>query len=168
MGRHITLHPDGRGRRELQKLANDLEGLGRKLEPEIAKDLRTTVVPKMRAAIKQSAAVTLPRRGGLAARAAKSTRTTASGSTRQGVVKIRTASKKFDTASTDRGVVRHPVFGNREVSPRRAAAMPRRWPMPRENPPTRLVATPARPVISMTPLTREAFDVVGGGHGPQV
>ena len=42
-------------------------------------------------------------------------------------------------------------------SPRRAAAMPRRWPMPRENPPTRLVATPARPVISMTSLTREAL-----------
>ena len=35
--------------------------------------------------------------------------------------------------------------------------MPRRWPMPRENPPTRLVATPARPVISMTSLTREAL-----------
>jgi hypothetical protein len=29
--------------------------------------------------------------------------------------------------------------------------------MPRENPPTRLVATPARPVISMTSLTREAL-----------
>src|SRR3954454_10709744 len=30
-------------------------------------------------------------------------------------------------------------------------------PMPRENLPTRLVATPARPVISMTSLTREAL-----------
>ncbi len=35
--------------------------------------------------------------------------------------------------------------------------MPRRWPMPRENPPARLVATPARPVISMTSLTRDAL-----------
>jgi hypothetical protein len=35
--------------------------------------------------------------------------------------------------------------------------MPRRWPMPRENPATRFVATPARPVISMTSLTREAL-----------
>ena len=35
--------------------------------------------------------------------------------------------------------------------------MPRRWPMPGENPATRLVATPARPVISVTSLTREAL-----------
>jgi len=33
---------------------------------------------------------------------------------------------------------------------------PRRWPMPRENPPTRLPATVARPVISITSVTREA------------
>ncbi len=44
-------------------------------------------------------------------------------------------------------------------SPRRVAAMPRRWPMPRENPPTRLVATLARPVISMTSLTTSAGPV---------
>jgi hypothetical protein len=37
-------------------------------------------------------------------------------------------------------------------SPRWAAAMPS-LPMPRQNPPTRFVATPARPVISMTSLT---------------
>jgi hypothetical protein len=35
--------------------------------------------------------------------------------------------------------------------------MPRRSPMPRENPPTRLVATAARPVILMISLTREAL-----------
>ena len=38
-----------------------------------------------------------------------------------------------------------------------AAAMPRRCPMPREKPPTRLLATPARPVISMTSSTRETL-----------
>ncbi|MCY1379134.1 hypothetical protein D9M69_668240 [compost metagenome] len=39
-------------------------------------------------------------------------------------------------------------------SPRSAAAMPRRCPMPREKPLTFLLATSARPVISMTSLTR--------------
>src|SRR5665647_3180669 len=39
-------------------------------------------------------------------------------------------------------------------SPSIAAAMPRRWPMPRENPPTRLPATDSRPVISITSCTR--------------
>jgi hypothetical protein len=46
--------------------------------------------------------------------------------------------------------------------------MPRRWLMPRQNPPTRLAAAPATPLISMTPLTREIVDVVGGGHRAQV
>ena len=36
-----------------------------------------------------------------------------------------------------------------------AEAMPRRWPMPRENPPTRFAATVARPVISITWSTRD-------------
>ncbi|CAH0327513.1 hypothetical protein SRABI128_06180 [Microbacterium sp. Bi128] len=39
-------------------------------------------------------------------------------------------------------------------SPRRAAAMPSRWPMPSEKPPTFFLATSASPVISITSWTR--------------
>src|SRR5690606_20268652 len=42
-------------------------------------------------------------------------------------------------------------------SPSRAAAMPRRWPMPREKPPARFRATEPMPVMSMTSSTRDAW-----------
>ena len=60
---------------------------------------------------------------------------------------------------TERNVVgSRPLTGSSRISvrgsPSSAAAMPSRWPMPSEKPPTRLPATPWRPVISMTSSTR--------------
>ena len=56
----LTVGPGARGQRELRQLASDLESVGRKIEPEAAKQIRQTIVPKLRAAIKASAASTLP------------------------------------------------------------------------------------------------------------
>ena len=107
--RDITLYSDGRGKRELRQLAQRLDAMGRKLEPEIAKVIRKNVVPDIRRDVKISAATMLPRRGGPAARAAKSVRTVTAGSSRKGTVVIRT--RNFDRRGlVDKGVLRHPVF----------------------------------------------------------
>ena len=53
-------------------------------------------------------------------------------------------------------------------SPSSAAAIPRRCPMPREKPPTRLRATLCSPTRSITSTTRQVGDAVGLRHGQQV
>ncbi len=95
-----------------EALAQSLKAARRRLEPEVAKEIRSTVVPRLRAAIQQSAATRLPRRGGLAASSAASTRTTVSGA--RGEIRIRTRNR-YREDQLDRGIVRHPVYGNRNV-----------------------------------------------------
>jgi hypothetical protein len=56
----LPVGPRAPAQRELRQPASDLESVGRKIEPEAAKQIRQTIVPKLRAAIKASAASTLP------------------------------------------------------------------------------------------------------------
>ena len=66
------------------------------------------------------------------------------------------ALSRFLTHSTPSGS--SPFTGSSKIttrgSPSSAAAMPSRWPIPREKPPTRLAATSARPTRSITSSTR--------------
>ena len=53
-------------------------------------------------------------------------------------------------------------------SPSSATAMPSRWPMPRENLPTRWPATDSRPTRSSTSSTRDCREAVADGEPAQV
>lgn len=110
MGFDIDVHVD---RLKLAQLVASLKLVRLRLEPDAAKEIRRTVMPRLRRDIQLSAATTLPKRGGLAARAARTTRTTVSGG--RGVLRVRTRNTYESSSMMDRGTVRHPVFGNRKV-----------------------------------------------------
>ena len=65
-----------------------------------------------------------------------------------------------------------PLTGSSRIrmagSPSRAEAMPRRCPIPRENPPARLLATLVRPTISRTSSTRLSADPIRQGQTAEV
>lgn len=109
MGFDIDVHVN---RRKLALLVASLKTLRRRLEPQAAKEIRQSVGPSLRRDIRVSAARTLPQRGGLAGRVARTSRTTVSAG--RNVVRFRTTSA-YNTDRLDRGRVMHPVFGNRKV-----------------------------------------------------
>ena len=99
------------GTEQLSDLAKRLRVAGRKdLQKELGKALnRATKAP--RAEIRRRAAETLPRRGGLAERVAKSRL-----SARRRGDGVRISDRgNLDLPAIDRGVVRHPVFGDRKT-----------------------------------------------------
>jgi hypothetical protein len=100
-----------RGVEQLAALSKALKAAGDKeLQSELSKGISAATRPMINS-VKQSARAQLPQRGGLAKRvAATSIRTSR---TRQGVrLRARNANLK-GLAAIDRGIVRHPVFGNR-------------------------------------------------------
>ena len=102
-----------RGAEDLEKVARRLKDLagGNELKKELLRGIRETNKPTI-AKIRQSAAESLPRRGGLAALVAKGpigTRTRLSGNS-AGVTIQRKRGR-----SLNEGRLRHPVFRNREV-----------------------------------------------------
>lgn len=102
---------------ELQLQGDALRALQRKLKAMDAKELRRELNKGIREGAKPlvddaraAARANLPREGGLAERIA--TKPTAISSTATGVrVRVRGS----DATSLDRGILRHPVFGNRDV-----------------------------------------------------
>lgn len=102
--------------------AGELEQIGRRLremgggelKKALLRGIRETNKPTI-AAVRANARSTLPRRGGLAELVAKSKIGTRTRLTGQHVgVEIK-GTGKIDVAEINRGVVRHPVFGNKKV-----------------------------------------------------
>jgi hypothetical protein len=100
-----------KGAQQLASLSKALKVAGEKeLQQELSKSITHAMVP-LRAAAKTSALTTLPRRGGLNRRVARS-----SMRTRRSQRGIRLEAKnEYALGQLDRGRVRHPVFGNRKV-----------------------------------------------------
>lgn len=100
-----------KGAEQLAALAKQLKDAGEKdLQRELNKAINKAVVP-MRDAIKASARSTLPRQGGLNQKVARSKFRTVK---RSGGVRLQ-ATNSYGLAQLNKGTVRHPVFGNREV-----------------------------------------------------
>jgi len=106
-----------RGAAQVERAAKALKmqgEAGKGLRKEMLRTIQTTTKP-LREGLKGSARSTLPKRGGLAATVAGSgisTRTRTTGS-KVGVRIVATGGKKVrDIRATDRGRLRHPVFGN--------------------------------------------------------
>lgn len=102
------------GAQQLERVARALKEAGdKKLRSELNKALKQAAEP-ITAASRARALVTLPRHGGLAARAAGAPqKVSVRASGKQAGVRIGVAGRGI--AGSDRGVVRHPVFGNRSV-----------------------------------------------------
>ena len=103
------------GQQRLYILARTLRELGaRDLSNELMRGLTRAVAP-MRSAIRASALSTLPSRGGLAGRIARSRITTRrrTGGRTAGVSLV--TSSEHSIRQMDRGILKHPVFGNKEV-----------------------------------------------------
>jgi len=105
-----------RGAAQVERAAKSLKTqgeAGKGLRKEMLRTIQTTTKP-LREGLKASARSTLPKRGGLAATVAGSgisTRTRTTGS-KVGVRIVATGGKKVrDIQATDRGLLRHPVFG---------------------------------------------------------
>jgi hypothetical protein len=109
------------GAEQLEALAKRLKAAGAgDLRKELLRGIRETNKPTIED-IRKSALDTLPRRGGLADRIARSkisTRTRTAG--RQAGVEIKgvgiagASGKKHDIARLNKGLLRHPLFGNRD------------------------------------------------------
>lgn len=99
------------GQRQFEELGARLlaEGAG-KLRLEFLAELRKEVKPLL-AATRQAAAEQLPKSGGLAARVAKSPMFGRNRLTGR-AAGVRLFTSEHDTMGTDRGTVRHPVFGH--------------------------------------------------------
>lgn len=108
----VDIRVEGVG--ELEKLGRQLREVGDKeLRRELYKGVNRAT-KQLKADVKQEAAVSLPRRGGLAkliasSRLSTSTRTTG----RDPGVRITGRLSGHDLQAIDRGRLRHPVFGNR-------------------------------------------------------
>lgn len=104
------------GAQQLARLARDLKIAGRNdLRREMLRGLRQAARPAA-AAIRESAREKLPKRGGLADLIAEQTHITVRSRTsanRAGVFVITT--DPHDIGRMNRGILRHPVFGNRDV-----------------------------------------------------
>lgn len=103
-----------RGAEQLGHLARDLRAAGESgkgLRRELYRGINRTVKP-IKAEAQRNAGKTLPQSGGLAALVAKSRISTRTRSGREAGVSLVV---KDTAATTDRGYVKHPVFGNREA-----------------------------------------------------
>lgn len=118
--------------------ANDFRALARRLREAGDKDLQrelyrgiSRAVKPIRADIQESALATLPHRGGLGALIAKS-KIRVQRRTGGATVGIRMiGSSDHDIAAMNRGIVRHPLFGNKKRWYRQAV-VPRWWDKPTE------------------------------------
>lgn len=111
-----------RGSREADRVAADLEGLGRGLRAEIAKELEKTA-PGIQAAVRRGLGVTMPRGGGLAGRLATRARVSARRkSASLGSAGVTVTINGADMDRLDRGEVQHPVFGEPPVVSQRVPA----------------------------------------------
>ncbi len=109
-----------RGADDIARVAAECRrlGNGREIPNQMAREIRSAV-PPIRAGVRANAATYLPKRGGFASIA---TRTNVRASVRRGArtagVRIIATRKgrlrKADTAAVNRGVLRHPLWGNRE------------------------------------------------------
>ena len=100
-----------RGAEQFGKLAKELKEAGDKdLKRELYKAVGKATRPLISAA-RKSATEQLPRRGGLNKRVAQSRFST---NKRQSGVRV-TARNAYSLRQIDRGIVRHPVYGNTEV-----------------------------------------------------
>ena len=104
-----------RGAEDLAKAAKQIKEMGDKtLRRELTRAIREASKPAQ-AAIRASALEELPKRGGLAAKVASSRVTTKiRTSARTAGVRIQ-ATNLHDIAAMNRGRLRHPVFGNKNV-----------------------------------------------------
>lgn len=104
-----------RGAEQLAALSKKLKAAGnRELQQELSHGILQAVKPVITAA-RESARSTLPRRGGLAARVANSSiRTMSPGGARFSGVRLQ-AKNQYSLGRLDRGINRHPVYGNRRV-----------------------------------------------------
>lgn len=104
-----------RGAEQLAALSKALKQAGDKeLQRELSRGITDAMKP-LRIAIKKSAMDTLPTRGGLDRRVSRSSfRTVRRGGSRIAGVRL-TAKNSLALGKLNRGTVRHPVFGNREV-----------------------------------------------------
>lgn len=104
-----------RGADDFLKLSKALKHAGRTgLRKELNKGLRKgakPLIPKAKAAARAN----LPRSGGLAAQVAKEPMRVQVRTGRTPGVRIVVGKKRGGARSTNRGTIRHPVFGNREV-----------------------------------------------------
>lgn len=104
------------GAEQLERVARELKDLGDKdLRKELFRGFNRATKP-LKAAVRASAEVRLPKRGGLnrfVASSRLSTRTRATG--KNVGVRIVAAKGDSDVEAIDRGRLRHPVFGNRKV-----------------------------------------------------
>lgn len=130
MGEFVTIRVSGE--EQLRRLAHDLREAGDKdLRRELHRGFNRAVKP-VKAAAKQGAATTLPKSGGLAARVVGATYRTkvssrGSGAAlklvvtgKSGIARVdharqRIVAGRMDIYSMDRGLVRHPVYGNRHA-----------------------------------------------------
>jgi hypothetical protein len=104
-----------KGAEQLAALSTKLKAAGdRELKRELSKGITQAMKP-VPAAARASALKTLPRRGGLAQRVAKSQmRTVRRAGNRTAGIRLQ-AKDAYRLGLLDRGFVRHPVFGNRDV-----------------------------------------------------
>lgn len=104
-----------RGAEDLAKAAAAIKATGnRTLKRELARAIREAAKPAT-LAIKASALAELPRRGGLGKKVAASrVSTRVRTSARSAGVRVQ-ATNLHDIAAMNRGRLRHPVFGNRQV-----------------------------------------------------
>lgn len=105
------------GSQQFGNLSKALKAAGGDLRKEYLKALRTATAPA-KTTIPESARTTLPRRGGLNETVARNlkvtTRTSLSGPTAT-VRIVATEGPRKHITDLNRGRLRHPVFGNREV-----------------------------------------------------
>lgn len=105
-----------RGADDFYRLSKALKHAGRtQLRKDLNKSLRTSAKPLI-SKTRQEALRRLPQRGGLAAQVAREPQRiqVRTGSTTAGV-RIVVGKNRGGAQQANRGVVRHPVFGNREV-----------------------------------------------------
>ena len=100
-----------RGTEKLAALGQALRGVDKALRRESLRTLRTVAKPAIGAA-RHRARTTLPQRGGLAALVARS-RISTQVKTSGKVVRMRVSTRTRDPR-IDKGIVRHPTFGDRE------------------------------------------------------
>lgn len=110
------LQTDVGGRVQLRKVQGLLAGSDKQLQTALAKNTREAVAPIKRE-IPAEAQVRMPTRyGTVLAKAVKVSARVTAGTTIKAVVKIAAKGKKEprDIKALDKGVLRHPLFGNRK------------------------------------------------------
>lgn len=104
------------GRAQLRELELRFKTAGSTVDAEVAKDLRVKVVPALTPIFRGEALTHMPKRMGYAALLASSTEAVATVRAKVGMtVRVFAKGKKEgrDVPTLNRGLLRHPLFGNR-------------------------------------------------------